>query len=385
MALNRDAMQLPASRLVQALRERIAGRRTEVEERDRRFGASRVRVHSYMENLGWPPLFDFDFNHFYGDAAFMLEQELRQRVFWLDNTCGDDEPGFGICPTTGFYWDITLFGQRIRTTPGGVPEFLPHPLAAAPQLDLLERFDFETSGDMPVLLRQHQDVSRLSNERYDGAFDVTFPRFSRGPLDILIQLRGYEAFVMDTLERPDFVRQALACIVAERLRWNRERATYLGEEFIPEDISIADDWINPPFLSPAVFRDFVLPAYRAIQENEGPVTGVHTCGPLEPLITDLLASLPGITTLDVSGWNDVELLDDLVDPAIGFSCQLRNTFVLCDPEGEHCRMLAVLKRLASRRQLTVNAQSIVMLHPEPEENFRRLNQFIGLAHRELAA
>ncbi|MFH1566351.1 MAG: hypothetical protein ABIL09_00005, partial [Gemmatimonadota bacterium] len=330
-------------------------------------------------------LFGFDFNDYYGDPGFMLEQELRQRIFWLDNTGGDDGAGFGVCPTTGFYWDITLFGQRIRTTPGGVPEFLPHPLAAEPQVDLLERFDFQSSGDMPLLLRQHRELQRLSAERYGGAIDVAFPRFHRGPLDILVQLRGYEAFVADLAERPEFVRQALDRLVGERLRWNQARAAYLGEPFPWPETFIADDWLNPPFLSPAIFRDFVLPAYRTIEANEGPVKGVHTCGPLGPLVADLLASFPGITTLDLSGWNDFGRLDEVVDPAIGFSCQMRNTFVLCEPEAEHARMLGLLKRVASRRSLTLNAQSIVMLHPQPEENFRRLNDFIRLAQERLAA
>ena len=48
------------------------------------------------------------------------------------------------------------------------------------------------------------------------------------------------------------------------------------------------------------------------------------------------------------------------------------------------RLVPALRRVATRRPLTVNAQAIVMLHPRPEENFRRLNDFIRLAHQRLA-
>jgi hypothetical protein len=385
MTLNREAMRLPAAELLTALEERIARRRDQIEERDRRFGSERIRVVSYMENLGWPPLFGFDFNRFYEDPGFMLEQELRQRIFWLDNTVGDDQAGLDLAPTTGFYWDITLFGQRIVTSPGGVPEFLPHPLAGSRDLSLLDRFEFHASGHMPILLRQHRELRRLSAERYGGRIGVGFPCFHRGPLDILIQLRGYERFLDDLIEDPGFVTGAMALLVRERVRWNRERAAYLGEEFRTEATFIADDWVNPPFISPAIFRDFVLPAYREIQAQEGPVTGFHTCGPLGALVNDLLATFPAIGTLDVSGWNDLDRLDAAVDPKVAFHCQVRNATVLAGTEEEHGQVLAAIRRLAGHRKIALGAQSIVMLHPDLAENFRRLNRFIELARTILAA
>jgi len=224
-------MRIPATRLVPALEERLARRRHTLTERDRRWGATRCRVFSYMENIGWPPLFGYDMNRFYGDPAFMFDQELRQRIFWLDNSAGDDVFTLELVPTTGFYWDITLFGQQIRTQPDGVPQFLPHPLASSPDLSLIARWNFHCSGDMPVLLQQHRTFTQISADRCDGRVTVGFPRFRRGPLDILIQMRGYENFVADIVDRPEFVHAALARIVGDRARWTRERAAFLDEEY----------------------------------------------------------------------------------------------------------------------------------------------------------
>jgi hypothetical protein len=377
-------MRIPAARLVDALEERIARKRETLAERDRRFGADRVRVTSYMENIGWPPLFGYDMNRLYAEPELMLEQELRQRIFWLDNSEGDDQAGLEIVPSTGYYWDTTLLGQRIRTSPEGVPEFLPHPLASSPDLGLLPRWDFSSSGDMPLLLRQQREIARLSAERYAGKVTVGFPCFHRGPLDILVQMRGYEGFALDLLERPGFVHEGLDRIVEERVRWNRERAAFLGLEWCRSETFVADDWVNPPFVSPAVFRDFVLPAYRRIQDEEGPVTGFHTCGPLAGLVEDLIAAFPAMGTLEVSGWNDVEALDRAVDPRVGFACQVRNAVVLCGTEAQHRAWLAGIRRVATRRAVSVCAQAIVRVHESYDEDIGRMNRFIVLAREELA-
>jgi hypothetical protein len=287
-------------------------------------------------------------------------------------------------PTTGYYWDTTLLGQRIRTSPEGVPEFLPHPLATAPDLGLLPEWDFQSSGDMPILLRQYRELGRLSAERYGGKVTVGFPRFQRGPLDIFIQMRGYERFALDLVERPQFIRDALSRIVTERVRWNRERAGFLGQTPESGGTFVADDWVNPPFVSPAVFRDFVLPAYRAIQDREGTVTGFHTCGPLQGLVGDLLEAFPAIETLEVSGWNDVKELDRIVDRRIGFACQVRNTVVLAGTEEQHRSLLADIARVARARRVSLCAQAIVRVHSTYDEDISRMNRFISLA-RELTA
>ena len=77
-----------------------------------------------------------------------------------------------------------------------------------------------------------------------------------------------------------------------------------------------------------MFEEFILPAYREIQRGEGEVTGFHTCGRMETFVPNLLETFPGIRNLDVSGWNNIEVIDRLVDPSIHFSLPLANTFVL---------------------------------------------------------
>jgi hypothetical protein len=384
--LNREAMTIPTGRLLDALQERIERKRALLEERDRTLGADRIRIHSYMENIGWPELFGYDMNRFLSDPEFLLEMELRQRIFWLDNSRDDALQVLWIGATVGMYYDITLFGQQVRHTEIGVPLFEPHPIAQRPDLSLIPPVNFRTSGCMPELIRQHETLKRTSETRYGGALAIGFPTFSRGPLDVYVQLRGYERFVEDTLDRPQFVHDFLARIVDERIRWNAERRRYLGEPEPAEPTTrIDDDWVNIPFISPAMFREFVVPAYRRIAAAEGRVVGFHTCGVMAPVVEDLLGVFPGIRTLDVSGWNDFEQLDRMLDPGTGFWLGLKNTFVLAGAPQRHRQVLERIARVGRRRTVGVCAQAIVRLHPTYEENLGRMNDFISLARQVFAS
>jgi len=383
--LRNDAMAIPADRLLSALEERIARKRAVLEERDRTLGKDRIHISSYMENIGWPELFDYDMNRFYADPAFAFETDLRQRIFWLDNSLDDDVPGLGMGATVGMYFDITLFGQEVTHTRIGVPEFGHHPIADRPDLSLIPPVDFRTSGRMPVLLRRYETLRQISETRYGNKITIGFPEFGRGPLDVLVQLRGYESFVADTAERPQFVHDFLSRIVAERVRWNRERRRYLG---IPEPAEpttrIDDDWVNVPFISPAIFREFVLPAYRQIAASEGKVVGFHTCGILAPLARDLIEVFPGIQTLDISPWNDFEQLDAMLDPKIGFWLPIKNTVVLTGTPAQHRELLERVARVGRRRKVGTCAAAIVRLHDTYEENLSRMNAFIRLARKIFA-
>ena len=126
--LDRRAMSIPSDRLPEALEERIHRKQAVLEERQKTFG-DRIYIHSYMENIGWPELFGYDMNRVFSDAAFAMEMELRQRIFWADNSLDDALPGLWMQATVGMYYDITLFGEVVTHTPQGVPLFGRHPIA----------------------------------------------------------------------------------------------------------------------------------------------------------------------------------------------------------------------------------------------------------------
>ena len=381
--MNLEAMHIPRRRLPAALEERRQRRDAEIAGRDAQLGAERVRVNAYMENIGWPELFGFDMNEFYGRPEFAVEMQVREQIFWADNAVDDAPLATALSATTGWYFDMTLFGQRIRHGADGVPHFEVHPLAERPALSLLPRFDFEASGDMPALIERYQRMGRCVEAEYGERLGVLFPHFHRGPLDTYVQLRGYENFVGDALENPELVAEFLAFFADERLRFARERAAFLGEAGLPATTFVADDWVNIPFISPEIFHRLVAPVYRRTRANEGPVTGYHTCGRMEPVVQELLAVFPDIRRLEVNGWNDLELLDQLISPEVGFDLSFINTFVLSATPTQQREKLELVARVARHRRLTLCAQAMVKLDSY-EETMRRMNRFVELARQVLA-
>ena len=385
MPMNTSALSLPQSDLMATLEQRRERKRGEQAALDARHGSERVRVVSYMENIGWPELFGYEMHQVHDAPTFAASQYLRELIFWADNVEGDTVPEPSLQADVGWYWDITLFGMRIHHTPVGVPEFEPHAMQRGLDLSTLGHFDFHTTGDMPRLIDKYERLREIAARDYGDRLAVTFPTFNRGPLDIYVQLRGYEGFIDDCAERPAALHDALSFLVDERLRFAHERQRYLGEPGLPPTSFVADDWVNVPFISPTIFRDFVLPLYRRLQSEEGRVTNFHTCGNMESVVLDLLAAFPDIDMLDVSPWNSVAALDRIVPRRVGFGAALVNTVTLGGSEEEQRGKLSPIREAARGRKVRLVLQAIERIPDTYEETFRRLNACIGLARGILLA
>ena len=378
--LNRSAMSIPKEKLVDELLERIDKKKKILEKRDAEYGAGRVRIYSYPENIALPGLFGFDMNDYLANPELALDIELRSKIFWLDNSHSDDNASLDVSVGT-MYYDMTLFGIDIKYQSDGVPLYQPHKLMEKADLSLLKPFDFYTTGEMASIHKRYSVFKDISRSMYGDKLAVHFPYFSRGPLDIYIQLRGYDNFVDDISDNPHFIHELFAYITEERYRYNREAATFKNERLAVG--GIADDWVNVPFVSPAMFEKFIIPAYLKIQENEGPVYHFHTCGAFEPLVNMLLSAFPAFKGLDVSGWNDWDLIDSIVDPAIRFSLCMINTFVLFASEEEQREKIKQVARIARHRPVALCAQAIVKAHDTFDESMYRANKFMDMAREIL--
>ena len=368
-------MTVPRLELVSAVRQRIDSKRLAISALPRHH----TPLTGYMENIGWPGLFGFCMDEYFARPDFAIEQFLRQQIWWADNVLDDTLPTLDVPADVGMYWDMTLFGQQVVHDRNGVPHFPAHPFRDSPDLALLGKFDFYYSGVMPLLIEKYERMQKLNTRDYAGQLRIVFPRFQRGPLDIFVQMRGYEQFLGDIDERRAFLRSALNYLVDERLRFARARADYLGEP-LPATTFVADDWVNLPFITPTFFRNIIVPVYAHLQQHEGLVNGFHTCGRMEGVIADLLGVFPALDWLDVSGWNDIDRLDTLVDPYIRFHVSIINTISLGNDEAEQCALLQQIREIALRRPVSVCAQAIVRLYPTYGETFARLNSFLHRAH-----
>ena len=380
--INRRAMTVPRGRLLDEIKEANARKMEVLRQRDRDYGADRVKIGSYMENIALPDLYGFDANDFYRDAKLAMDVEMRNKLFWLDNSLDDSTASYEIGACT-MYYDITLFGCKINYTRDGVPNFERHALSVDPDMAQLRPFDFYNTGEMPMVHKRYAELKKISEELYNGEIKLNFPRFARGPLDIYMQLRDYTGFVDDHVENPEYVHALLDYIVDARIRYNRERAEFLGEAR-PRATSIDDDWINVPFISPAIFNDFVLPAYRKIQDIEGPVMRFHTCGNIAPVIQLMLSAFEKLDNFDVTGWNNVRELDKIVGEDVKFNIMYNNTFVLVGAPEHHRVELEEARRIAGHRRISIIASAIVKLIGTIDDSLRSMNRFISLARAVLS-
>lgn len=384
--MDRDAMTIPADRLLAAYHERVQRKADVLAERDARLGANRTKITSYMENIGWPDLFGYDMNDYFADPELAMELTLRQNIFWLDNVDQDNNLDHLSIDPGRSYWDITLLGAQIRYTRQGVPLFEPHPIADCADLALIAPFFFHTTGAMPGILRKYHEMKRLSETRYSGQVDVSFPHFERGPLDIVVQLRGYENTIRDMAENASFVHAFMDLGVQARLRFERERLEYLVTERPRAKVGLADDWVNVPFISPRMYREYVAPAYAAIQQREAKVEHFHTCGGYGGLAAELLDTLPDLQGIDiVPQCNDLVRLDQELPTNVAFHLNLLSVFTLTAELEEQRRFLEMVGRIGRRRTVTLCPGAIVRVHETYDEDIARLNAFIALARAAFAS
>jgi uroporphyrinogen-III decarboxylase len=377
--MNKDALTIPKDRLGVEFQKRVQRKQEILDTRDAELGVDRIPITSYMENIGWPELFGFDMNDFFADPELAFEMQLRERIFWADNSLDDSYLDRTIYSDTGMYFDTTLFGTEIHHTKIGVPEFQPHPISQNPDPSIIKPFDFYQSGDMPLLIERYKKLKEISTTIYDNYFPVDFPGFHRGPVDIYVQLRGYENFLTDTVEKPEIVHEFLDFFVNERSRYRKEREAFLGTTDQTASPCVADDWVAIPFISPDIFMEFIIPAYRKIVANEGPVAHFHTCGRIDPIFADMLAVFPEISTVDMSWWNIMQIMDEIVPKNIAFAVAVINTFTLCSPPDEQRQKFEEILKVSKHRKVSLNTQAIVKLLATYEETMAKMNHTITLA------
>ncbi len=317
---------------------------------------------------------------YYSDPAYFAERVLMRKLWRWDTFPDDGMPIDAAMPASlGFYPEYTYAGMTLRYTERGIPEIqADHPISRDPDLRHLKAVDFRSSGWMPRALAWHEDLQRIAAGRLDVPFGATW---WRGCLDLAVQLRGYEAFVSDTAERPDFVRGLISFLVEQRCRWWDAHDRYFGRQREPS--LVGDDWINVPFISPGIFRDFVLPGYLEIERFHGGIAGVHSCGNQEP-VQEYLLRIRSLKTLEVSPWTDLAGTLVNVPPERQLVVSLHPNDVLCASPREMERRLRAILTACRGRTIMIATSGLTPLTPDIDAFVRRIRTWTRIA-REVQA
>jgi len=268
----------------------------------RRIACKQRAVFQTEDPIAGASLFGYDANRLFTDVDFYVEQTLKQKL-WRWELFPDDEAPITLeLPAwLSHYPEYTYIGMAVSFDARGVPLLQnDHPLSRRPDLSLLKALDFYGSGWMPRALEWYDAIQKRVGDRLAVPFNMTW---WRGCLDLAIQLRGYENFLIDVIERPQFVHDLMRFLTEQRCRWYEELARHFGVSVSPTDIG--DDWINIPFITPDIFADFVLPRYIEIEAFHGGIRSIHSCGNQAPVQRYLL-EIRSLGAFEVSPWTDLD-------------------------------------------------------------------------------
>jgi uroporphyrinogen decarboxylase len=158
---------------------------------------------------------------------------------------GHDLPcGFADC----YNVEVEAMGTPLVWAGEGFPEIERHLLERREDIGRLEMPDFTRAGRMPWVLDANRLLGRLVGDIMGAYAAVT------APFSLAVNLRGYEALMLDIVEDPDAVHRLM------------EFCTHLAAGFGRAQLqhgamatSIIDAWASPPLVSLGVFDEFVLP------------------------------------------------------------------------------------------------------------------------------
>jgi uroporphyrinogen-III decarboxylase len=330
-----------------------------------------------LEDRMQTSLFGVDFRRYYEDPLYNVECQLRFRLFRMRELDDDTFHGMDLSSTVGTYFECTTLGIGVRHRADGIPIFEDHPLSRQAEVRLVPKVDFSESGVMPHLLEFFEAMKGICA----GRAGVVFPTWWRGPLDLAILMRGYEQFISDLAERPEFAHDLLKTIVDRRIAWCEGYAKFTGTRMEPS--SIGDDWINAPFISPGIFEEFVLPRYLDLARYHRGITRVHSCGN-QAVFQRMILSLPGITGLECSPWTDLEqtVRNTPEGKCIWIELHPTDGITLSNDARTEATLLRI-KDLCKGHPFTVGAGPAQTSIEDCAEEIRKTRAFIAVARRIL--
>lgn len=358
-------------RLIDEVAEAVASERNQARGREHP-----LAVFDMEEPIACRNILHHDVSRYFTDPAYYFEQTLRYRLWRWRQFPDEDAPlALEVPAWLGHYVEYTFLGLEVTFDPSGVPLIQDdHPLTREPDLGLLKPVDFHSSGWMQRALKWFDDLSDIAGGRVAVPFKMLW---WRGCLDLAIQLRGYEAFLQDTVERPQFLHDLLAFLTEQRCLWHEAYCRHFGVSLAAANI--ADDWINVPFVSPAIFADFVLPRYLEIERFHGGVGYIHSCGNQAPVQRYLL-QIKSLPCLEVSPWTDLAQTLANVPPDKGLQVSLHPGKVLCASGSQTEQQLDAIVEACRGRDYNINV-GLSPIGDDVEEFIRRVRLWVAVARR----
>jgi uroporphyrinogen-III decarboxylase len=267
----------------------------------------RVPVQADLYSTGfWGRVLGFDLGEYYTNPAAYLYYYLTARLKNFE-LIPDDSPLVPAIPVwIGLAFEASLFGAQQVYSSSEEPWVDRSPrIRERCDLDALQPPNFHKSGLMPLAHRFYHELSEMVKGH---GIAVQFIDWGASPLNTMLSLRGYETLLVDMMEEPDFVHRLGGFLVGCRKQWERDRAAFTGRP--PQKLLLYDDDVSVPQISPALYRNHVLPLEKELKDFYGGVDYWHSCGNVTPFLPSI-RELRQISMLNVSAWTDLRRAAEL--------------------------------------------------------------------------
>ncbi len=306
------------------------------------------------DNSFWSALFNTSLLDFYSDPLEHLRLQLKLKKFTFEHFRDDTYMTKEIFIWFSIISSLSFFGPAVSFFKDREPVLEGKAILENPDaLDDMEPPDFSSSGLMPRILMYYEELNELVN----GRFKVMFPQWARGPYAIAIHLRGFENFLMDTVDEPEYVHRLMRFVTDARKKWFTDRAAYLNEP-VPFG-KLYNDEVDSPTISPGIYDEFIFPYEKELSEFHGGISYYHSCGNTTSFMKSI-SRLPKLEYFHVSPWADLKTAVETFEDSTALDIVLNPL--------EDCYM-------ATEKQMADKIKSVMALCPPDKRCTLRIDGF----------
>jgi hypothetical protein len=259
-----------------------------------------------LERATYARIIGFSVVDFYKDPYVHIEANLRMMIFKFENIQDCTPIGKAFACYLGAGFERSLFGGESIYTDQDAWMGRGAIIEDRVDISTLEPVDFYKSSVMSETHRFYEQVRSILSDD----FDLTFPQWSRSPFGVAWHIRGIDNLLYDLVEDPEWFGAFLNYVTDCRIKWVREREQFTGVPM--HNCNIYNDEVTSPMISPATYRDFILPTEIRLSNEFGGINYWHSCGNTTSFV-EYINQIPNLHMVTVSAWTDLERAEHFYD------------------------------------------------------------------------
>ena len=206
-------------------------------------------------------------------------------------------------------------------------------------------------------------------------WDSTFSPFGGA-----CKMLGHENLLLAMYDDPELVHAVMDWLCRARIHYEKKRGALMGYDVKSIEKEWAEDDVNSPFISRALYEEFVFPYEQRTAQELGNIH-YHSCGNITPF-ADLIITLPGLVQVDVSACSDLKTIAGLVK---GRRIRLRKSpHVMSEVlEADEAQVRRNIQRITSEAQGVNTFILCEGFYDGQPKTLEKVSAWTRIAHQEL--